>query len=181
MIIPAIVFSVPSVPFYSQFRDIDQTYWKKVGCGVTSLAMVINYYQPEAVTVNALLKEGVTQGAYNNVYGWSHKGLIELSETYGFKGKSYDLGKLGKTAAYEQFKRSLETGPVIVSVHYKFDPRSSIPHLVVIDGIQGDFLYYNDPAASSGTKKISIVDFQKGWKKRYIVVRPDTAKQSTYS
>ncbi len=171
-IIPVHTVIIPEVPFYSQFRDITQSSWKKAGCGVTSLAMVINYYDPGSVTVNTLLKEGIASGAYNNTYGWSHRGLINLSETYGLEGESYDLGKLGKTASYEKFKSFLVDGPVIVSVHYKFDPRSSIPHLVVIDGIDGDYLYYNDPAATGGKRKISVTDFQKGWKKKFIVVRP---------
>ena len=60
----------------------------------------------------------------------------------------------------------------MASVHYKFDPRSSIPHLVVIDGIKDNVVYYNDPAAKIGQKQISVIDFQKAWKKKYIVIRP---------
>jgi ABC-type bacteriocin/lantibiotic exporter with double-glycine peptidase domain len=57
-------------------------------------------------------------------------------------------------------------------VHYKFDPKSTIPHLVVVDGIVGGVVYYNDPAAKTGEKQISTADFLKGWKKKVIVVRP---------
>lgn len=61
-------------------------------------------------------------------------------------------------------------------MHYKFDPRSKVPHLVVLDGISDGIIYYNDPAAKIGQKKISIVDFQKGWKKKFIVIRPVAEK-----
>lgn len=172
---------VPNVPFYSQFHDIEQSQWKKVGCGITSLAMVINYYEPEAVSVNTLLVRGIASGAYNNKYGWVHKDLIQLTEKYGLDGESYDVTALSKTAAYTKFTNYLSEGPVIVSVHYKFDPRSSIPHLVVIDGFDGNFLYYNDPAAAGGTKKISVTDFQKGWKKKFIVVRPVSKSDTSLS
>ncbi len=164
--------TVPVVPFYSQFHDIHTPSWQKIGCGVTSLAMVIDYYSTEKVSVDALLQEGITYGAYNIKYGWIHKDLISLSSKYGLEGNSYDVSSLSKDIAFTKFKTFLADGPVIVSVHYKFDPRSSVPHLVVIDGISDGYIYYNDPAAKIGQKKISIVDFQKGWKKKFIVIRP---------
>jgi ABC-type bacteriocin/lantibiotic exporter with double-glycine peptidase domain len=171
--------TVPLVPFYSQFHDIHTSSWQKVGCGVTSLAMVIDYYSPASVSVDILLKEGITSGAYNQKSGWIHKDLISLSHKYGLEGSSYDVTALGKEASFLKLKTYLATGPVIVSVHYKFDPRSSIPHLVVLDGIENGVIYYNDPAAKVGQKTISIVDFQKGWKKKFIVIRPVQEKSIT--
>lgn len=171
---PVATTTVPVVPFYSQFRDITSAKWQKVGCGVTSLAMVIDFYKPDTVSVNTLLGQGIAAGAYSNA-GWTYSGLIRLSKRYGLDGNSYDLSKLDLNAALSQFKNSLKDGPVIASVHYKFDPKSTIPHLVVIDGIQNDVVYYNDPAAKTGEKQISTADFLKGWKKRFIVVRPTNA------
>ncbi len=163
--------SIPAVPFYSQFKNITSPVWQKVGCGVTSLAMVIDYYKP-AVSVDTLLKQGVAAGAYLQKAGWTYAGLISLGKKYGLTGSSYDLANSSTGAAFSQLKGSLKDGPVIVSVHYKFDPKSTIPHLVVINGIDGDTLYYNDPAAKTGDKTISTAEFLKGWKKRFIVMRP---------
>ncbi len=164
--------AVPQVPFYSQFSDITAPAWQKVGCGVTSLAMVIDYYTPEAVSVNALLKQGIAAGAYQHDAGWTYKGLISLGQQYGLSGASYDLAASGPKSALKQFETYLKDGPVIASIHYKFNPKSTIPHLVVIDAIVNDVVYYNDPAAKSGQKTISTSDFLKGWKKRFIVIRP---------
>jgi predicted double-glycine peptidase len=173
MFLPAPVpAAVPQVPFYSQFKDIASPPWQKVGCGVTSLAMVIDYYTPDAVSVNALLKQGIAAGAYLADAGWSYKGLISLSNNYGLGGSSYDLGKSSSNTALAQLETYVKDGPVIASVHYKFDPKSTIPHLVVIDGIASSTVYYNDPAAKSGELHISVADFVKGWKKRFIVIRP---------
>ena len=169
--------SVPDVPFYSQFKDITSAAWQKVGCGVTSLAMIIDYYNPDAVSVNTLLKQGIAADAYLQSAGWTYAGLIQLSQKYGLDGDSYDLGKLSGESAFAQLKTYLKDGPIIASVHYKFDPKSTIPHLVVINGIDNGVIYYNDPAAKSGEKQISSADFIKGWKKRFIVVRP--VKDST--
>ncbi len=167
------VLKAQKVPFFSQFLDIDAVEWKKKSCGIASLAMVIEYYKPETVSVNSLLQQGILNGAYLKNLGWIHQRLALLSETYGLQGLSYDLSGTDKKIAYGQFKDFLKDGPVIASVHYKFDPASTIPHLVVINGFEGDTIYYNDPAASSANKKISATDFLKAWKKRFIVIRPE--------
>ncbi len=142
------------------------------GCGVTSLAMVVDFYTPGIISVNKMLGQGIALGAYINNVGWSYAGLIKLAQKYGLDGKSYDLSSSTSAVAFDQFKNSLASGPVIVSVHYKFDPKSPLPHLLVVDGISNDTIYYNDPAAKTGDQEISTADFLKGWKKRFIVVRP---------
>jgi ABC-type bacteriocin/lantibiotic exporter with double-glycine peptidase domain len=161
-----------NVPFFSQFRDIESPKWQKVGCGIASLAMIVDFYKPQAVSANALLKEGVAAGAYDYNAGWIYAGLIDLSKRYGLDGAYYNLTTLNTEAAYAALAKHLATGPVIASVHYKFDPKSTIPHLVVLDRIEGDTIYYNDPAAKSGDKSISKADFLKGWKKKIIEIRP---------
>lgn len=172
---------VPEVPFYSQFKDISSAKWQKVGCGVTSLAMVIEYYKPDSVSVNTLLNQGVAAGAYLNNAGWTYKGLIQLSRKYGLDGESHDLGTSDKSTAFAQLKKHLVNGPVIVSVHYKFDPKSTIPHLVVINGMRDGEIYYNDPAAKSGNQHISTAAFLKAWKKRFIVIHPTVNDSATAS
>lgn len=170
--VAAPVSVIPVVPFYSQFEDITAPEWKKVACGVVSLAMVIDYYNPEAISVNTLLKQGIALGAYLSDAGWTYKGLISLAKKYGLEGSSYDLAALSAKAALAQFRDVLKDGPVIASIHYKFEPSNPIPHLVVINGIENDVVHYNDPAAKMGEKTISVADFQKAWKKRFIVIRP---------
>lgn len=168
--------SVPKVPFYSQFSDISAPSWRGKGCGITSLAMVISYFKQSPVSVNSLLSEGISDGAYISSAGWSYNGLIQVAKAHGLTGSAYDLSGSSQSAALAQLKASLANGPVIVSVHYKFDPASTIPHLVVIDSIQGNTVYYNDPAAKSGEKQISVDAFLKGWKKRFIVIRPQAVE-----
>ena len=166
------------VPFYSQFNDIRSPKWQKVGCGVTSLAMIIDYYKPGTVSVNTLLSQGIEAGAYLNNAGWTYKGLIGLARDYGLDGKSYDLAGTAPTKAFSTLKGHLGHGPVMVSVHYKFDPKSTIPHLVVLNRIENDTIYYNDPAAKNGEKTISTADFLKAWKKRFIVIKPTVVPRS---
>jgi len=157
------------VPFFSQFKDISATNWKKVGCGVASLTMIIDYYEPGEISVDALLDEGINSGAYTDA-GWSHRGLALLAEDHGLFGTTRDFSSHSMDTAFEKFETAVKEGPVIASVHYTFDPASSIPHLVVINGIDGDILSYSDPADGQGT--ISIEKFKRAWKKRYIEIRP---------
>lgn len=159
------------VPFYSQFADIKSLGWQKKGCGIASLAMIIEFYKPKTVLVEKLLKEGIAAGAYIKNAGWSHQGIALLAESYGLNGKAYDLAQLKKEAAFAELKKILKEGPVIASVHYKLDPKNPIPHLIVVNYIEGDAVYYNDPAEKSGGNKISINYFIKAWKKRFIVMR----------
>lgn len=163
---------IPKVPFYSQFADISDPEWQKLGCGVASLAMLIEFYQPGIVNVNTLLKEGINAGAFIPGAGWSHRGLVLLAPKYGLEGATYDFSKLDTSAALVQLEKFLKEGPVIASVHYKLDPGNPIPHLIVVNGIKGNEVYFNDPASTSGGKTISIQDFMKAWKKRLIVARP---------
>lgn len=159
------------VPFYSQFEDITPAKWKKVGCGIASLAMLIEFYDPGSVSVDSLLQEGIRAEAYTDA-GWTHKGLIGLSKKHGLGGTSHDLSGSSMNVAFDKLKTVLKDGPVMVSIHYTFDPKNPIPHLVVVNGVSEDSVYYNDPSEKSGGGSISIKKFQNAWKKRYIEIRP---------
>lgn len=165
--------AIANVPFFSQFIDIQSPQWQNVGCGITSLAMMIDFYKPNTVSVNNLLQQGVAAGAYDANAGWNFGGLIQLAQRYGLAGNFIDLSKLKATAAIAQFENYLKNGPLILSVHNKFNPNDSLPHLVVIDGIKNNTVYYNDPAAKTGKKKISVANLVKGWEKKGIVLRPE--------
>lgn len=163
---------VPAVPFYSQFADISSPSWQKVGCGIASLSMIIDYYSNEVVSVDDLLDRGIAAGAYINSAGWSHAGLIGLSRSYGLWGESVSMADLTMSDAFSKLEKVLEEGPVMVSVHYTFEPTNPIPHLVVVNGVRDGKVIYNDPAEPTGGGSISIEKFQSAWKKRYISIRP---------
>jgi len=159
------------VPFYSQFVDITPVEWRKIGCGIASLAMLVDFYKP-AVSVDVLLQEGINSGAYIQNAGWSHQGLINLAKDYGLVGKAVGLSDLSMEEAFGKLEDEVGVGPVIVSVHYTFQPTNPIPHLVVVNGVKDGLVYYNDPAEEMGGGSISIEQFQSAWKKRFIKIRP---------
>jgi len=160
------------IPFYSQFGDISDPEWKKVGCGIASLAMLIDYYTGLDESVDELLGRGRESGAYITSAGWSHAGLIKLSEAYGLNGSSNSLSHLSADEAFEKLIEVVEEGPVMVSVYYTFTPGHPIPHLAVVTDIKDGLVYYNDPADPKGNNSISIEKFKPAWKRRYIEIRP---------
>lgn len=163
---------VVAVPYYSQLTDISSPTWQKIGCGIASLAMLIDYYTPGPVNVDTLLDEGISAGAYISNVGWSYAGLIGVSRAYGLTGASHDLGGTPVDTAFAQFTKALEKGPVMASVHYTFQPTNPIPHLVIVTGVKGDRLYYNDPALGNAGDSIPVSQFKNSWKKRYIEFWP---------
>jgi hypothetical protein len=161
--------TVFTVPFYSQLTDVTSPAWKKVACGITSLAMLIEYYHPNKIaSVDTLLNEGIAEGAYNDSVGWSYNGLITVAKKYGLGGSTHDYKNSSMEVAFKAFSQDLQKGPIMASVHYTFKSSNPIPHLVIINGIKDGLVYYNDPAADAGGGSISIAQFKEGWKKRYI-------------
>jgi hypothetical protein len=167
-------FGIRSVPFYSQFTDITNPAWKKVSCGIAGVAMLIDYYAP-AVSADELLERGIASGAFLDDVGWTHAGLINLTKKYGLGGSSRDMAGWSMDEAFSQLETVVAEGPVMVSVYYTFVPGHPIPHLVVVNDIDGDTVYYNDPADMEGGGAISIDKFKPAWKKRYIEIRPEVS------
>lgn len=165
--------SVSIVPFYSQFADISEVSWQKVSCGIASVAMLIDHYSDEPVDPDALLAKGRAAGSFLPDAGWIHAGLIALGKPYGLEGESISLAGKSRADALAALERVLKGGPVMASVHYTFEPTNPIPHLVVVTGITDGKVFYNDPAETAGNGSISVEKFQRAWKQRYIIIRPE--------
>ena len=165
-----------SVPLFSQISDISSEKWKQKGCGVTDVAMIVEFYKPKTTTVQKVLEEAIKEGAYEKNVGWKHDGLAVLAEKYGLIGKTYNFSKLDENAAFDQLKNILKEGPVIASIHRGFNPKSSFGHLIVVTGFDNNLVYYNDPGKHDGIRKVSTTDFMKGWKEMLIVIRPPESK-----
>ena len=161
-----------SVPHYSQFQDIPRVEWRAEGCGIASIAMAVEFYKPNSVSITDLILQALKLGAHAPGVGWKHKELSALAGLYGLDGKNYDLTDMTKLTAFDEFKKILADGPVIASIHNKFDPRATLGHLVVVTGMDNGMIFYHDPAYRDKiAKMISEKNFLKGWKQRLITVR----------
>lgn len=160
------------VPLYSQIRDISWTEWQQKGCGVADVAMLVNYYKPETTNVQAVLENGIKSGAYVKNVGWSHDGLAKLASRYGLIGKVHAFWDYDRTTALSEFKKIIDEGPAIASIHRNFDPKLSFGHLIVITGYDENFVYFNDPGKKDGIRTVPVSQFMNGWKRKLIVIRP---------
>ncbi len=161
-----------SVPLYYQITDIVSPTWQQKGCGVTDVAMIVDFYKPDTTTVQKVLEEALRAGAYVKNVGWSHAGLAAVAVKHGLVGKTVDLTDETKTAALKEFKSMVKEGPIIASIHRGFNPASPYGHMIVVTGYDDKVVYYNDPGKRDGIKNIPIDDYLKGAKGRYIVIRP---------
>ena len=164
-----------NVPKLSQRIDIKSKYWKSRSCGIVSLKMIMDYWKMPTKRVNLaeLIKKGIEVGAYDKRWGWIHAGLVKLAKHYGYKGRNYDWFNDKPQTAYEKMTKKLKL-PIATSIHSGLNPRKS-GHLIVITGIRGKKIYYNDP--DSKTRKsiariASLKKFLTGWKRRIIILRP---------
>src|SRR3989344_8127218 len=154
--------------------------WQYRGCGISSLKMVMNYWHAVDATnasppIDELLATGLKLYAYVQNIGWSHAGLVNIARQYGYEGQNYDLASSDIETAWESLKAQIKTGPVMVSVYSQFGPTCGGGHIVVVTGLDGDMVYLNDPEEASqeaGVKIMTLEDFLRSWKKRYIVIRP---------
>lgn len=161
-----------SVPLFYQISDISTVAWKQNGCGVTDVAMIIDFYKPNTTTVQEVLEQGIKSGAYQKNVGWKHEGLAQLATAHGLIGKTFSYTHLDKSSAFEELRDVVAEGPVIASIYRGFNPNNSHGHLIVVTGLDDTYVYYNDPGKKDGKKKIKIADFKNGWKKNIIVIRP---------
>ncbi len=176
-------------------------FWAKRVCGPASLAMVTAYYflknehsVVEAISkifknsekyylkklgeflVDFIISDGVKNKAYIENIGWLHQGLIDTASKYfGLIGNRYDFAKENTETAFYRMIEELKNGPVIASIYKNLNPQNG-GHLVVVFGIYDNNILFADPDINNPNfieRKAKIEEFKNGWKKRFIVIRPE--------
>jgi hypothetical protein len=143
--------------------------------------MVKNHYNAaiNKGSMQELIDTGVKIGAYHPGVGWTHQGLIDLAKQYGFQGERFDRSQADPQEGFDALLAQVAQGPVIASIHKDFD-RKNDGHLIVVNGYakNGDdtLISIVDPKSKKLKRNIRTVSqtrFINGWKKRFIVIRPD--------
>ena len=101
-----------NVPYYSQFLDIDDSFWMLRACGAVSLAMVAEYEGIVLPDILAFCHEARERGGYHVVNGWVHDYVV-------LKARELDLlayRQEGLTGVTEIISALNAGHPVIVSV-----------------------------------------------------------------
>ncbi len=138
-----------SVPYYSQFVDIDDQFWMIRACGGACLKMVAEYHKKTVADLVTLCNEARDRGGYHMTNGWMHDyivtKLIELGlHAYRKEGIEH----------LEEILASLDAGnPVIVSVEKRVLEQKRF-HLITLVGyetktnpqslVPSTYLYYHE-------------------------------------
>jgi hypothetical protein len=153
------------VPHRSQF---DNSLYGPTNCGPTSLGMIFEAYGLKGYPTDAIRGEvNRISGDFNPDNGTSLYSIGTVAQRAGL----YPIG-LGKRWTLDDVRASLKAGrPVITLTRYADLPGNSyygsdINHYIVLTGLAGDQIIYNDAAYSQGRGRglmISPDALQRAW------------------
>lgn len=157
-----------SVPYYSQFVDIQDSFWMLRACGAICLKMVAEFYGKEVPDVLTLCNEAKERGGYDMVDGWVHDYLVKKAEELGLSA----YRKEGLTTI-DEIKMFLEQGPVIVSVEKRVLEQKRF-HMIVVTGIEDDVVIYHEPESTDkgrGMNRVCTMQtFMEYWRGKAIFI-----------
>jgi hypothetical protein len=145
-----------SIPHRTQF---DGTVWAGSNCGPASLAMVLEAYGLRDYANDALRGEvNRLQGDHNPDNGTSLYAISSVAQRAGL----YPMG-LGQRWTLDDVRSTLGQGrPIITLTRYadlpgngRSDPGTN--HYIVLSGLSGDNIIYNDPAYSQGAGRALLI------------------------
>lgn len=153
-----------SVPYYSQFVDIQDPFWMLRACGACSLKEVAEFHGKEVHDIISLCNEAKDRGGYDLENGWVHDYLVTKLQEIGLHAERKEgMEDIGELVA------SLDAGnPVIVSVEKRVLEQTRF-HMIVLVGYEGDTLYYHESESTNKEKgqyrsctKEQFLDFWRG-------------------
>lgn len=175
-----------TVPYCSQYRDIESKNWKSKACSICCLWMGLKYLKNDFnLSQDELLEEGLYINAFIDPGFWKHDRLTILSHNYGVPAyteefKSIPFGKETKYASQvldygvEKIFNFVKenNGVVIVSIPKDFKYFDK-PHSILIHNVlEGDgekyFIYHDtekENEESGANLKVNIKEFREKWRR----------------
>jgi uncharacterized protein YvpB len=127
-----------SVPYYSQFVDIQDPFWMLRACGAACLKMVVEFHGTTVPDMITLCNEAKDHGGYDMTNGWIHDYLVTKAQECGLHAERKE--GLPDTS---EIIASLEAGsPVIVSVEKRVLEQTRFHMVVVVGYDKGNFIYH---------------------------------------
>lgn len=142
-----------SVPYYSQFVDIQDPFWMLRACGAASLLMIAEFHGVKDLDMLSLCNEAKEKGGYDLENGWVHDYLVAKANELGLTSHR----KEGMLNTDELVSSLCAGNPVIVSVEKRVLEQKRF-HMVVLVGFEendrGDILsfYYHEPESTNKEK-----------------------------
>ena len=192
-----------SIPFYSQSWNLDEyerlgyksreeaEYWQQSCCGILCIKMAMDSFlaqrnKPLTPSIKELIDSGVSRGFYNDESGWSHQGLINMVEDFGFRAAASENLSVNELVGVLQ-KNHLP----IVSIKWAFQNNKTLKekilfwkkyggHLAVLigfeekDGITTGFYVHHTskiPEQNWQARFVPIQTFRNGYTGRGITIQ----------
>lgn len=158
-----------TVPYYSQFIDVPDSFWMLRGCGAVSFAMIAEFYGIKIPSIVDFCNEAKDTGGYDMTNGWIHDYLVNKAKELGLKAER----KEGLTDL-DEIISSLESGnPIIVSVEKRVLEQKRF-HMLVLLGFDDTGFIYHEPESTDkekGQYRVCTYDqFMEYWRGKAIFV-----------
>ena len=171
-----------TVPYHSQYLDVQSPFWMLRACGAASFAMVAEFYGKEIKSIEAFCEEAKSCGGYDMTNGWLHDYLVTKAQELGLHAER----KEGLTSI-DQIITSLDKGnPVIVSVEKRVLEQTRF-HMVTIVGYEKKqdtsttynlspitCLYYHEPESTDASRgefrECDVETFMNYWRGKAIFI-----------
>lgn len=128
-----------SVPYYSQFTDIQDPFWMLRACGAACLKMVVEFHGVKVPDLSTLCVEARDRAGYDMVNGWMHEYLVTKARELGLKAER----KEGLTTTDDIISALQSGNPVIVSVEKRVLEQKRF-HMVVLVGYENNMMIYHE-------------------------------------
>lgn len=147
-----------SVPYYSQFIDIQDPFWMLRACGAVSLKMVVEFCGATVPELLTLCNEARERGGYDMYNGWVHDYLVTKAKELGLEA----YRKEGLESVDEIIEHLDKGFPVIVSVEKRVLEQTRF-HMLVVVGYEKETtnnelpitsyrLFYHEPESTDKEK-----------------------------
>ena len=128
-----------SVPYYSQFIDVDEPFWMLRACGAVCIKEVAEYQGKDTANIVAICNEARDCGGYHMTNGWVHDYIVTKLTELGLQ-----VYRKEGLENIDEIVVSLNAGnPVIVSVEKRVLEQTRF-HLIVVVGYEDGKIIYHE-------------------------------------
>lgn len=136
-----------SVPYYSQFIDVTDSFWMLRACGAVCMKIVGETLGKEMKDIVTICKEAEAKGGYDMINGWVHDYMVSYMEECGF-----DCYRKEGLTTVDEIIASLDHGnPVIVSVEKRVLEQKRF-HMITVVGYTASSLIYHESESTDKTR-----------------------------
>lgn len=122
-----------NVPYYSQFIEVEDSFWNIRSCGGACIKMCLDYYGKESPSVLDIMLQAKSSGGYDMKNGFVHDWAVEYFLTHGL----HSYRKEGLVGLDEILNSLKDNNPVIVSISKRVLEQSKF-HLILVVGCEVD-------------------------------------------